>query len=72
MTCKLVSLFYLGVKVLLSTGYWWEKLMERYRLVDLGVDGRIILKRAFRYRNGVWIGLVWLRMVTGGGVLCMP
>jgi hypothetical protein len=62
-------LFYLGVKVLLSTGYWWENLMERYHLIDLGVDGRTILKRVFKYWDGVWFGLVWLRMGTGGGVL---
>jgi len=43
--------------------------MERYHLVDLGVDGRIILGRVFKYWDGVWIGLVWFRMGTGGGVL---
>jgi hypothetical protein len=36
----------------------------------LGVDGRIILGWIFRKFNvGVWTGLVWLRIETGGGQL---
>jgi hypothetical protein len=30
------------------TGYWWGNLRERGRLGDPGVDGRIILRWAFR------------------------
>ena len=30
------------------TGFWWEDLRERDHLEDLGVDGRIILKRIFK------------------------
>jgi hypothetical protein len=30
------------------TGFWWENLKERDHLVDLGFDGRIILRRIFR------------------------
>jgi hypothetical protein len=30
------------------TGHWWGNLRERDQLVDLGVDGRIILKWIFR------------------------
>jgi hypothetical protein len=51
-------------------GFWWENLRERYHLVDPGVDGRIILRRIFRkWDVGVWTGLSWLRIVTGGGHL---
>ena len=69
MTCKLVLLLYLNVKVLLSTGYWWENLTERYHLVHLGVGGKTILKKVLKYWDGVWFVLVWLRMGTGGGHL---
>jgi hypothetical protein len=37
---------------------------------DPGVDGRVILGWIFRkWDVGVWIGLVWLRIGTGGGQL---
>jgi hypothetical protein len=51
-------------------GFWWGNLRERDRLRDPGVDGRIILGWIFRkWDVGVWTGLVWLRMGTGGGQL---
>jgi hypothetical protein len=35
-----------------------------------GVDGRIILRWIFRnWDVGLWIGLGWLRIETGGGQL---
>jgi hypothetical protein len=35
---------------------------------DPGVDGRIILKRIFRkWDVGLWNGVSWLRIQTGGG-----
>jgi hypothetical protein len=37
---------------------------------DPGVDGRIILRRIFwKWDVGVWTGLSWLRIETGGGHL---
>jgi hypothetical protein len=37
---------------------------------DPGVDGRMILRRIFgKWYVGVWTGLGWLRIGTGGGRL---
>jgi hypothetical protein len=48
-------------------GFWWENLRERDHWGDPGVDGRIILRRIFRkWDVGVWTGLSWLRIKTGG------
>jgi hypothetical protein len=45
-------------------------LRERDHWGDPGVDGRIILRRIFRkWDVGVWTGLGWLRIETGGGHL---
>ena len=36
---------------------------------DPGIDGRIILRWTFRkWGGGAWIGLIWLRIGTGGGL----
>jgi hypothetical protein len=44
--------------------------MEIDHLVDSGVDGKIILRRIFRkWDAGVWTGLSWLRIDTGGSHL---
>jgi hypothetical protein len=49
-------------------GFWWEILRERDHWGDPGVDGRIILMQIFRkWDVGVWTGLSWLRLQTGGG-----
>jgi hypothetical protein len=51
-------------------GFWWGNLRERDHWRDPGVDGRIILGWNFRQWDvGVWTGLGWLRIVTGGGHL---
>jgi hypothetical protein len=48
----------------------WENLKERDHWGDPGADGRIILRRIFmKWDVGVWAGLSWLRIQTGGGHL---
>jgi hypothetical protein len=51
------------------TGFWWGDLTEGDHLRDPDVDGRIILKWIFKNLDGVWTGLSWLRIGTGGGIL---
>ena len=40
-------------------------------LGDVGVDGRVILKSILKKSFArTWIGLVWLRIGTGGRLMC--
>ena len=44
---------------------------ETDHLEDVGVDGRIILKSILKKSFArAWIGLVWFRIGTGGGLMC--
>jgi hypothetical protein len=54
----------------MCTWFRWENLTGRDRWGDPDVDGKIILRWIFRNWNvGVWTGLSWLRIETGGGHL---
>jgi hypothetical protein len=50
--------------------FWWGNPRERNHWGGPGVDERIILGWIFRkWDVGVWTGLGWLRIETGGGQL---
>jgi hypothetical protein len=54
------------------TGFWWGNLRKRDHWGDPAVDERIILGQIFKkWDVGVWTGLSWLRIGTGGGHLRM-
>jgi hypothetical protein len=49
------------------TGFRWGNMKERDHLEDVGIDGRIILRRIFmKWDVGLWTGLIWVRTGTGG------
>jgi len=51
-----------------SIGSWWGNRGEGDHWGDLGVDGRIILGWiSRRWDVGIWSGLGWPRIETGGG-----
>ena len=46
---------------------WWGDPRERDHLEDVGVDGRVILKRVFKkWDEETWAEFIWLRIGTGG------
>jgi hypothetical protein len=51
-------------------GFDGGNVSQRDHFEDTGVDGRIILRWGLRkWDVGVWTGLIWLRIGTGGGLL---
>ena len=51
-------------------GSWWRNRRERDHWGDLGVDGWIKLRWVSRrWYVGIWTGLGWPRIGTGGGGL---
>jgi hypothetical protein len=48
-----------------NTGFWCGDLRERNNLKDLDLDKRVILKLIFKNSDGVWTGLIWLRIGRG-------
>ena len=53
-----------------SIGFWWGNREERDHWGDLGVDGWILLGWISRRSDvGIWTGLGWPRIGTGGGRL---
>jgi len=51
-------------------GSWWGNRREGDHWGDLGVDGWIILGwNSRRWYVGIWTGLGWPRIETGGGRL---
>ena len=51
-------------------GSWWGNQRERDHWGDVGIDGRIILGWiSRRWDVGMWTGLGWPRIGTGGGRL---
>jgi hypothetical protein len=51
-------------------GYWWESQQEEDHWENQSVGGWAILKWiSERYDRMVWIGLIWVRIGTAGGLL---
>ena len=51
-------------------GSWWGNRRERDQWGDLGVDGWILLGWiSRRWDVGIWTGMGWPRIETGGGRL---
>jgi len=50
--------------------FWLENLKGGGHLEDLVVDGKIILEWILRKQGReVWIGFIWLKIGTSGGLL---
>jgi len=50
-------------------GSWWGKRRKGDHWGDLGIDGWIILGWISKWDVGIWTGLGWPRIETGGGCL---
>jgi hypothetical protein len=49
-------------KKAIYAGFRWENFKER-------TTWKIILNLIYKWGDGAWTGLIWLRMGTGGGLL---
>ena len=62
-----VQVWRVWVRIGACIGSWWGNRRERGHWGDLGVDGWIILGRiSKRWDVGMWTGLDWPRVWTGG------
>jgi hypothetical protein len=50
-------------------GFWWGNLREREHWRDPDIGGRILRWIFRKWDVGVWTGLGWLGIETGGGHL---
>ena len=50
-------------------GCWWGNRRERNHWEELGADGWILGWISRRWDMGIWTGLGWPRIETGGGRL---
>jgi hypothetical protein len=54
----------------MHVGYWWEIQKERDHWEDQDVGECTILKWISERQDGmVWLGSIWLRIGTSGGLL---
>jgi len=51
-------------------GSWWGDFRKGEHLENTGIDVEIILNWIFRkWNEEEWTGLIWFRILTGGGML---
>jgi hypothetical protein len=54
----------------MRTKFWLKNQTERDHSDDLGVDGKMIVELILRkYGGKLWIGCIWLRIGTSGGLM---
>jgi hypothetical protein len=58
----------MGIRGMLI-GYRWESQKERDHWEDQYICGWTISKRIERQDGLMWVGLIWLRIGTSGGLL---